>query len=366
MPRELGAPEMEAALAGGAILAAGGGGWAEHGRVLGTAAIHCGRPVLMHPDELPDSAIIATAAAIGAPGDQTAWEMLAVDYVRAAQLLEHEFGRKIDGFMVGQNGMSSTLNGWLPAVMMKAVVLDAVGDIRAHPSGDMGSMGMHRDPTPTIQTVAGGNRAEGRYIELVTRGATAMVSPILRTAGHMSGGFIASCRNPVTNGFVKKNAAVGGISYALALGEAILAARPAQDGKGGGRAVIEAICAHTRGRILAEGAARREAMAYTEAAYDVGRFAVGEVVLHLMNEWIAVEAGGERLATFPDVITTLDAETGAPVSAGRIREGQRLCVLHIPASEVPLAPALLDHGLYPIVEAALEIEVIRYLPEPRA
>jgi hypothetical protein len=348
---------MEAALAGGAVLAAGGGGWAEHGRVLGMAAIHAGRPMLAHPDELPDDALVATAAAIGAPGDQTAWEMLAVDYVRAAELLQTQAGRKIDAFMVGQNGMSSTLNGWLPAVMMRAVVLDAVGDIRAHPTADMGSMGMHADPTPTIQTAAGGNRAQGRYIELVTTGATGMVSPILRTAGHMAGGFIASCRNPVSNAFVKRNAAVGGISYALDLGAAILAARP-----GGGRALIDAIVRHTRGAILAEGPAKREALRYTDTAHDVGRFAVGGATLHLMNEWMAVEIGGARAATFPDVITTLDMETGAPVSAGRIRDGQSLAVLHVPAAMVPLAPALNDPALYATSEAALGIAIVPYLP----
>ncbi len=357
MPRELGAPEMEAALAGGAVLAAGGGGWAEHGRILGTAAIHAGRPVLMHPEELPDDAMVATAAAIGAPGDQTNWEMLAVDYVRAAQLLEKELGRRIDAFMIGQNGMSSTLNGWLPAVMMQAVVLDAVGDIRAHPTADMGSMGMHADPAPTIQTAAGGKRAEGRYIELVTRGATGRVSPILRTAGHMAGGFIASCRNPVPNGFVKRRAALGGISYALDLGAAILEARPA-----GGRAVLGAICRQTRGAILAEGPALRQSLRYAETAHDIGVFRVGDAVLHLMNEWMAVDLGAGRAATFPDVITTLDIETGRPVSAGRIRDGQGLAVLRIPAAEVPLAPSLLDPALYAVVEQALGIDIVGFLP----
>jgi len=358
MSRELGAAEMEAALAGGAVLAAGGGGWAEHGRILGLAAIHAGRPLLMHPDELPDEAIIATAAAIGAPGDQTAWEMLAVDYVRAAQLLEKELGQKIAGFMIGQNGMSSTLNGWLPAVMLNAVVLDAVGDIRAHPTGDMGSMGLHADSRPSIQTAAGGRRSDGSYIELVTRGATARISPILRTAGHMAGGFIASCRAPVTNGFVKRQAALGGISYALDLGAAILVA-------GTGRPVIQAICRHSRGEILAEGPAQRETMRYTEQAFDLGRFTVGDATLHLMNEWMAVEIAGNRVASFPDVITTLDALTGKPVSAGRIQPGQRLAVLRIPASEIPLAPALLDPSLYPMVEAAMGIDLVSYLPKPK-
>jgi DUF917 family protein len=358
MPRALTERDLEAALAGGAVLAAGGGGWAEHGRILGTAAIHAGRPMLWHPDELPDDAIIATAAAIGAPGDQTAWEMHAADYLRAILLLQEALGRPVEGLIIGQNGMSSTVNAWFPGAVMGFKVVDAVGDIRAHPTGDMGSLGMHASPEPTIQTGAGGNRAEGRYIELVLRGETAKISPVLRTAGHMAGGFIASCRNPVPNSRVKSHAAVGGISYALALGEAILKARP-----DGGAAVLRAICAHTRGRILAEGEAVRETLVYTPEAFDIGRFRIGDCELHLMNEWMAVERGGSRIASFPDVVTTLDAETGAPVSAGRIKPGQRLAVLHIPSSEVPLAPALLDPALYAICEERMGIELVRHLPK---
>jgi hypothetical protein len=77
---------------------------------------------------------------------------------------------------------------------------------------------------------------------------------------------------------------------------------------------------------------------------------------------MAVEIGGTRAATFPDVITTLDAESGAPVSAGRIRNGQHLAVLHIPAAEVPLAPALTDPALYATSEAALGIAIVPFLP----
>jgi len=45
-------------------------------------------------------------------------------------------------------------------------VIDAVGDIRAHPTGDMGSIGLANSPEPTIQTAAGGNPATNAYIEL--------------------------------------------------------------------------------------------------------------------------------------------------------------------------------------------------------
>ena len=39
MGRILGLQDVEAALRGGSIFAAGGGGWVEHGRALGTAAV---------------------------------------------------------------------------------------------------------------------------------------------------------------------------------------------------------------------------------------------------------------------------------------------------------------------------------------
>ena len=151
--------------------------------------------------------------------------MRGVDYVKAVQLLQEALGETISGLMIGQNGKSSTLNGWLPSAILGTKVVDAVGDIRAHPTGDMGSIGLAGSPEPMIQTAVGGNRAENPYIELVVRGATAKISPVLRTAADMSGGFIASCRNPVAASYVKKHAALGGISMALALGEAIIARR---------------------------------------------------------------------------------------------------------------------------------------------
>ncbi len=142
----------------------------------------------------------------------------------------------------------------------------------------------------------------------------------------MSGGFIASCRNPVRASYVKKNAALGGISRALELGNAIMAA----EGKGG-QATIDAICKATSGTILGKGKVTRKAVTYTEAAFDIGTITINcgarDLVLHVMNEYMAVADGdGARLATFPDVITTLDAD-GRPMSVGHIREGVELSVV---------------------------------------
>ena len=359
MGRILTDKDIEAAVRGGSVYAAGGGGWADHGRMLGAAAMRAGKPELVSIDELPPEAWVATAAAIGAPASTTAWEMQSGDYVKAAQLLERELGERIAGFIIGQNGRSSTLNGWLPAAVMGCKVVDAVGDMRAHPTGDMGSMGLAGLPTPMIQTAVGGNRAENRYMELVVKGATAKVSPVLRTAADMSGGFIASCRNPVRASYVAAHAALGGVSKALALGEAILAAERA-----GGHAVLDAICKTTEGSIIGEGVVTKKSVVYTNEAFDIGSLVVGAgakaLTLHVMNEYMAVDdADGRRVATFPDVIATL-REDGEPLSVGQLREGDKVFLFHVPKSLLPLSSSVIDPAVYPAVERAMGIEIASY------
>jgi uncharacterized protein len=359
MGRILTSNDVEAAVKGGSVFASGGGGWADHGRELGVLAVTIGRPELVSVDELPEDAWLATAAAIGAPGGLTDWQMLGVDYVRAVQLLQQALGEPVAGLIIGQNGMSSTLNGWLPSAVLSTKVVDAVGDIRAHPTGDMGSLGLASSPVPMIQAAAGGNRENNSYMELVVRGATAKVSPILRKAADMAGGFIASCRNPIRASYVREHAALGGISAALALGEAIIAAE-----RKGGNAVIDAITAATRGEIIASGKVGRKTLEYTHEAFDVGLVCVGDgptgVVIHVMNEYMAVDnAHGERIATYPDVITTLDSQ-GRPISAGQLEDGTEVHVLRIQKSEIPLSSSVFDPAVYPPVEKSLGISIAEY------
>lgn len=356
MGRILNLQDVEAAVKGGSVFACGGGGWAAHGRELGTLAVTIGRPELVSIDELADDAWIATAAAIGAPGGLTEWEMLGADYVKAVQLVQDALGASIAGLIIGQNGMSSTLNGWLPSALLGTKVVDAVGDIRAHPTGDMGSLGLASSPQPMIQAAAGGNRAKHAYMELVVRGATAKVSPVLRKASDMSGGFIASCRNPVRASYVRQHAALGGISRALALGEAIIAAESK-----GPSAVVDAICKITQGSIIGSGKVVRNTLKYTDEAFDVGVVEIGagaqRCLIHVMNEHMAVDdAHGVRIASYPDVITTLDTD-GRPISAGNLKEGMEILVLHVHKKQLPLSSSVRDPAVYPPVEKALGIDL---------
>ncbi|MGB7831355.1 MAG: DUF917 domain-containing protein, partial [Xanthobacteraceae bacterium] len=108
----------------------------------------------------------------------------------------------------------------------------------------------------------------------------------------------------------------------------------------------------------------RKAVTYTDAAFDIGTITIRagghDLVLHVMNEYIAVEDGdGARLATFPDVITTL-APDGKPVSVGSIEPEMTLLIFHIDKKHLPLSASVKDPTVYPVVEQALGIPVARY------
>jgi uncharacterized protein len=261
----------------------------------------------------------------------------------------------IVGTVTAQNGSSTTCNGWVASAVLGTVVVDAAGDGRAHPTGKMGSFGLAADDDyETVQAVAGGNRAENRYLEVVTRGTVRRTANVLRTASDMSGGFISCARNPLPASFVAEHAAVGAISFALSLGESILAAE--DDGP---EAMIQATADHLGGRILERGTVRSKTLR-TENAFDIGTVAVGELELGFVNEYLTAESGGERLATFPDVLATLSPQTGRIISIAHLREGDEVCVLHVPKANVPLGDGVREPSVYPEVEAMLGKPLAEY------
>jgi uncharacterized protein len=352
--RDLDLHAVQAAVAGGSVLAAGGGGWVDHGLLVGTTAVQYGTPRLATLDEVDPDAMVATVSAIGAPA-AVGWEMRPGDYVRALQLLMGAVPDPIVGTVTAQNGSSTTCNGWVASAVLGTLVIDAAGDGRAHPTGKMGSFGLAADDDyETVQAVAGGNRAENRYLEVVTRGTVRHTANVLRTAADRSGGFISCARNPVPASFVADHAAVGAISFALALGEAIIAVHDA-----GARRMIEVTAEHLGGALLAEGPVRSRQLR-TENAFDIGTVTVGDLELGFVNEYLTAESGGERLATFPDVLTTLSVKTGKIISIANLREGDEVAVLHVPKANVPLGDGVREPSVYPEVEAMLGKPIAEY------
>ncbi|MBM7635675.1 DUF917 domain-containing protein [Streptococcus saliviloxodontae] len=355
--------DVLAACLGGSVYASGGGGFYEHGLEMGTAAVTLSPVKLISIDELDEDDLIITQTAIGAPGGTTDWQMLGKDYIRAVELLieKHPNPEKIKGIMTPQNGKSSSTNGWLAAAALGLAVVDATGDIRAHPTGKMGNMGVANDLSyQTIQAVSGGRWETGRHIELVVEGTAAYTSKILRIASDLSGGFIAAARHPLTAKYIKENAVLGGLSRAINLGYTIL-----KNNTEGAATVVDAIIASTQGEILGKGKVVEKEIVYTDEAFDIGKIVVDTgtdfLYIHVQNEYMAVENDkGERLSTYPDVITLFRSEDAHALSNNEVEVGQEVTLTKIDKHHFPLSSGVTDPTVYPEVEDSLGIELYRY------
>jgi DUF917 family protein len=329
-----------------AVLGGGGGGSMQNGLELGELAIRRGPPEMVPIEEMPGEAQIVTCSYVGSP----AAEHICVRpeaYLRTLEMLR-EAGVRIDGLISNECGSMAVVNGWLQAAKLGVPLVDAPCNGRAHPTGVMGAMGLHKvDGYVSIQAVAGGDEAAGRYVEVLVRAGLAEASALVRQAAVQAGGMVAVARNPVSAGYVSGHAAPGAISMCIQLGRAMLAAQ-----LNGGMAVSQAAAGFLDGEVLAVEEVRAVELA-SAGGFDSGRVMLDDYELTFWNEYMTLERGGERLATFPDLIMTLDAESGQPLTSAEIRAGQRAVLLYVPRDKLILGAGMRDPELLRPAESLL-------------
>lgn len=355
--RELTATDAANAILGGGVLACGGGGWQHHGELMASMATSMGRPRLVSVDELPQDSWVATVTAIGAPAAAN-WEIRPVDYVHALQKLIDFVDVPISAVMTAQNGYSTTLNGWIQSAILGVAVIDAAGDVRAHPTGKLGALGLTTRPGyVSTQVVSGGNRALHGHFLSINQGTVETCDDVLRDISVRTGGFIASARNPVELDWVRNNAAIGAISLALDLGKAM---RDAIDA-GGAKASIDAVLATLGGSVVASGPLSFETGLKTLGGWDRGTFRIGDHTVPYLNEYMAVESGGERIATYPDTIAIIRHDTGEALAVKDAREGMEVSLIVTPAALLPVSSSAIDPVGLAECEQIMGIEFLRYL-----
>lgn len=323
----------EAAVLGGAVLGGGGGGSIAEGFERAKMAVRLGSPVLVSLDELEEGDLVVTASVVGAPA-ATEKFVRPIHHIRTTEMLLSKRSIKLSGVIANENGAGSGVNGWLQAAAMGIPVVDAPANGRAHPTGLMGAMGLHRvEGYVSIQAAAGGNPETGCYVEMVAEGGLSACANLVRFASVQAGGVVAVSRDPVSVEYLRKHAAPGATSQAIRLGEAIMGAK----GKGV-KEVIEGIVSTLRGEISVQGkvtAVRLE----TVGGYDVGIVTVEgdrKAELTFWNEFMTLESEGHRIATFPDLITLLSLETGLPVSSAEVRKDHAVAVFVVPRENLIL------------------------------
>jgi len=351
-------PDVAKAVYGGCILGGGGGGWIEDGMTRGQLAVTLGTPRMVPVEDFDDEDYLVMVSGVGAPSSDDRY-VEPVYYMRCLENLQEFLGRGFSGIMTNENGASATVNGWLQSVMMGLPLVDAAGDGRAHPTAVMGSMGLYDlRGYVSCQSAVGGDPTKGRYLEAVVKGSFSRAAAMVRQASVEAGGIVAVARDPLPASYVRKNAAVGAISHAIEVGGIFLAGK-----KRGADYQVRAVAEYLGGELLGRGIVE-EVSLRTSGGFDVGSLVVRSPAtrweLAFWNEYMCVEAAGERLATFPDLIMTFAAGSGEPLVSAQIREGMEVLVLVSPKEGLILGESMKRPGVYEVAERATGKEIIKY------
>ncbi|MEM3404167.1 MAG: DUF917 family protein [Nitrososphaeria archaeon] len=348
---------VEAAAHGGGVLGGGGGGSISEGLDFGKLALSVGEPRIVDIDQLSKDAILITVSRVGAPGAREQ-KVEPEDYVRAIELLL-ENGIHVDGIISSENGGFSTLNGFYQSAVLGLPVVDAPCNGRAHPSGLMGSLSLHKlDNYVSIQAAVGGSKDRSKYVESVVKGNMLETTKTIRELSVKAGGYVTVARNPVKASYVMKTAAVGSIEKAVLLGRAMLNSKSY-----GVEDVLNTVERVLEGKLVARGTVLDVYME-TKEGFDVGELTIkdkkGKYTLCFCNEYMTLEQEGHRIGTFPDLITTMDLDRGLPIPSCEVKRDMEIVVLHVAKEKLTLGAGMKDPELYKGIEVLTGKKIISY------
>lgn len=347
---------IEPIVLGGALLGGGGGGDPDEGRRFARLALEAGEPRLVGLEALSPDAVVVTVALVGAPSAPEQ-HVSREDLVRSVRLLSERFSLRIDAINGNENGGFASVNGWMQSAVLGLPLVDAPCNGRAHPTAVMGAMGLHRVPGYVSFQAAAGGAPGSRYLEVTVTGPVEAASTLIRQASIQAGGLVAVARNPVEARYLASHGAPGAISMALRAGSALLEAIPQ-----GAEAAWKAAAQSVGGSVVEVGSVVGLSIE-TKGGFDQGVVGIegdGRCELAFWNEYMTLERDGRRLATFPDLIATLD-DRGLPLATSSIREGQVVAVVAAPKECLVLGAGMRDPELFRIAEQVIGKSLIPYV-----
>ena len=120
------------------------------------------------------------------------------------------------------------------------------------------------------------------------------------------------------------------------------------------------MCEFLGGSILAKGEVKNFSIE-TTGGFDVGYAEVDGCQLTFWNEYATAEKDGKRLATFPDLIMTINAKTGEPVTTAMMEEGLEVYVIGADKKNLKLSATMFDPELLKQTEEVVGKEMVSYL-----
>ncbi|MCG3753348.1 DUF917 domain-containing protein [Amycolatopsis sp. Poz14] len=313
---------------GAAILGTGGGGDPYIGRLLAHSAVReHGSVPLVKLSELDDDAVVLPVAMMGAPTVMVEKLPSAEQVGLAARTLATYLGKELTHIACAEAGGVNSLIPVVAAAQLGLPLVDADGMGRAFPELQMVLPTLYGiRATPMSIADEKGNRGvldtvDNHWAERLARSAT------------IDMGCSAMISNYAMSGAQARESMVPGtLTLCAELGALVRQAREEHENP------VDRVVERLRGRTLFSGkvvdVARRTVTGFARGEArlsgmdgDTGT----EMLLRFQNEHLVAEVDGEVRASVPDLICTLDRESGEAVTTEGLRYGQRVTVIAAPA-----------------------------------
>lgn len=334
--RTIHAEDLEDIAIGGAILGTGGGGDPYVGKLMAQEAIRKHGPVkLVDVEELSDDALVVPVCMMGAPTVMTEKLPQGEELMNAFRQLEKVLGRRIDAVLCGEAGGINSTTPFVVAAASGLPLVDGDGMGRAYPELQMETFTLHGvSATPMVLCDDKGNSL---VLETVSNGWTERLA---RAATVEMGGSALLAFYPMSGEVAKKAVVRGTLSLCVNLGRTLRETRTAH---------ADPVAAITRllgasiifhGRVKDVDRRTIGGFARGSARFDgLDEWKGHGFRLDFQNEFLMAERDGKIICTTPDLITLLEAETGAPVTADSLRYGLRLVAIAFPCNPQWQTPA---------------------------
>ncbi|HET6449092.1 MAG TPA: DUF917 domain-containing protein [Conexibacter sp.] len=325
------AEELRDISRGSAVLAAGGGGDPYLGTLAAINAVEqYGPPRLIDPDEVPDDATVACPAVAGAPLPFIEKLTLGRELEVAYEALNRRVGHSPFALMSAEAGGVNMMIPLLMAARLGLPVVDADCMGRAFPEAPLTTLTLHDiGICPVAIADEHGN------VVMVEAIDNYWADPLCRAAYVEMGASVGVCATPITGAQVREAGVLRSVTRAREIGRAIRVAAERKEDPVSQLLEVTGGFELFRGKIV-------DVERRTERGWTVGQVVVEgfgadagpRLTIEFRNEnLVARRESGEVLATVPDIITVIDADTGQAITTERLRYGFRVIVFGMPADE---------------------------------
>jgi len=338
--------DLEPIALGATFLGTGGGGDPYVGSLVAQVAMErqTGRQHVdvIAPEELADDDFSMLVAGMGAPSVMLEKLVNLAPLEEAVAMVEQRAGRKVTAILTAEMGGGNSMIPIAFAAQRGVPVIDGDGMGRAFPELQM--LMPHIEGNPICPMAVVGDAGERVLIEAVptVKHAEILGRPLSVAMGVKN---TIACF-PMDGEATRRSLVPGTLSLAHAIGNAILRGRREGDPFGALFACLSRSPHYRHHARLGEGriidVSRRIERGWTLGVCRVKTWEGDEMELLFRNEYLVAKRDGKTLATVPDLIMVLDAETAVPMTTDDIKYGQRVVVITTSAADCMRTPKALE------------------------